>query len=370
MLRWLDGKDLYEDGEIRAARRMFSDALDLFPDLVRALLDRAACCYRIALEEVGARACRGGGRALPQGADAAARPAQDKPSFFSYAIRDYNRALRVSPDAVVYTMRGSAFLDLGHPRHAVSDFNRALKLHPSFALAVYRRGTARVQQQRREEAAQDFARAVDLAASAIRAARARGEQPSTRIVAVLAEALRDRGVAHYEAEALPEAVADAGRALRVRPDFVDALINRGAALLRGGEVSGALADFDRATRLDPDYAVPWKNRGNVLMVLGAGGSRTGAGREAPPPRSPRRPGTQGTSERRWPATPRPSSWMASTWRRTRAGRRRQRRRATCSRLSPTTRGRSICARTITPSTTAGAASSRTWATSSEPSRTT
>jgi len=62
---------------------------------------------------------------------------------FQKAIKDYNRALRLSPNiAKLYNNRGGAFGNLGEFRKAIEDFDRALQLDPNYVDAYYNRGEA------------------------------------------------------------------------------------------------------------------------------------------------------------------------------------------------------------------------------------
>jgi tetratricopeptide (TPR) repeat protein len=65
-----------------------------------------------------------------------------------------------------------------------------------------------------------------------------------------------------------EALASAGRALALQPNFADALNNRGNAQAGLNRPLDALGSFDRCIALMPDFAPAWNNRACVLRDLG------------------------------------------------------------------------------------------------------
>lgn len=84
--------------------------------------------------------------------------AQDKFEVSNYegAIRDYNRALELSPTEIclVYSMRGNAKRNLGDLEGAISDQNKALDLDPLYADGYFNRSSAKFKMG-------DFAGAID-----------------------------------------------------------------------------------------------------------------------------------------------------------------------------------------------------------------
>jgi tetratricopeptide (TPR) repeat protein len=59
-----------------------------------------------------------------------------------------------------------------------------------------------------------------------------------------------------------------GRAIALKPDFVEAYNNRGAALADLGRLEDALSHYDKAIALKPDHAGAHNNRGATLARLG------------------------------------------------------------------------------------------------------
>ncbi|MFM5907685.1 MAG: tetratricopeptide repeat protein [Novosphingobium sp.] len=74
----------------------------------------------------------------------------------------------------------------------------------------------------------------------------------------LAEALVNRGIAHYERRDYRRAIADYDAAIALRPDLAEAWNNRSLAWHKAGRYDLALKDFDQTIRLN-------KNYGNALI---------------------------------------------------------------------------------------------------------
>jgi tetratricopeptide (TPR) repeat protein len=62
---------------------------------------------------------------------------------YQRAIKDYDRAIRLSPGvAVAFYNRGVAYARTQDFDRAIQDYNQALRLDPNYAWAHYRRGEA------------------------------------------------------------------------------------------------------------------------------------------------------------------------------------------------------------------------------------
>ena len=84
----------------------------------------------------------------------------------------------------------------------------------------------------------------------------------------IAFAFRNRGVAYYKKGDFDRAIADADRAIAVKPDWAEAFCDRGAAYGAKGDYDRANADNDMAIRLKPDFAAAYNNRGFVYFLKG------------------------------------------------------------------------------------------------------
>lgn len=81
-----------------------------------------------------------------------------------------------------------------------------------------------------------------------------------RILAQLATAYNNRGLAFRASGDLDRAIEDYDQAIRLMPDYVVAINNRGVALMAKGEFDRAIIDLDRAIQLRPDYLVAFAAR--------------------------------------------------------------------------------------------------------------
>lgn len=68
-----------------------------------------------------------------------------------------------------------------------------------------------------------------------------------------------RGVARVQLGRRDDALADFQLALTLRPDFAPALVNIGNLLLEGGRLDEAIAQYERAVRVDDEYALAHLN---------------------------------------------------------------------------------------------------------------
>jgi len=79
------------------------------------------------------------------------------------ALADYDEVLRARPDAGTFARRAAVRGNLGDLDGVVADATEAIRLKPDLYDAYVYRGGARMTRGHREEAAQDFARALELA---------------------------------------------------------------------------------------------------------------------------------------------------------------------------------------------------------------
>jgi predicted O-linked N-acetylglucosamine transferase (SPINDLY family) len=85
--------------------------------------------------------------------------------------------------------------------------------------------------------------------------------------ATVAAAHNNRGVALAALARLDEAAESYGRAIALKPDYVDALFNRGNAFKELQRFDAALESYDRAIALASDHVFAWIKRGNALHEL-------------------------------------------------------------------------------------------------------
>jgi tetratricopeptide (TPR) repeat protein len=83
-----------------------------------------------------------------------------------------------------------------------------------------------------------------------------------------ATAYVNRGWALGEQNRLAEAIADYGKALRLRPAWFVAYNERGLAQLRSGQLDAAARDYQRALKLNPDAVYSHYGLGLTLIRQG------------------------------------------------------------------------------------------------------
>ena len=76
------------------------------------------------------------------------------------------------------------------------------------------------------------------------------------------------GAAHAGLRNLDEAIASFGKAVRIKPDYVEAHNNLGLALQSRGRFEEAIESFSKAVHIKPDYAEAHNNLGAALKYQG------------------------------------------------------------------------------------------------------
>jgi predicted O-linked N-acetylglucosamine transferase (SPINDLY family) len=200
------------------------------------------------------------------------------------AIRQIDAALKVNPTvAAAHNNRGVALAALDRREEAAESYARAVALVPDYVDALFNRGNVLKDVGRLEAALASYDRAVALAPGHAVALTKRGNvlhglrrfdeavASYDRAIAIkpdYAEACNNRGVALAGLARFSEAVASYDRAIALVPDDAGALRNRGTALAELGRFADAIADYDRVIALRPDNAETFKDRGVALFKLG------------------------------------------------------------------------------------------------------
>lgn len=122
---------------------------------------------------------------------------------------------------------------------------------PDQAAVLSYRGDARRRMGRFDEAAVDYAAAIDLGLPTEFAARV----------------LNNRGIALFGSQRFEEAIRAYEGALALSPEFVEAMDNLGATWLRVGDARAALELFNDAVRLDPENPRARNNRGRAYLEM-------------------------------------------------------------------------------------------------------
>lgn len=170
---------------------------------------------------------------------------------FAEAIADLNLAIeRNDRDAKLFNNRGFIRLGLEQFDAALDDFNRATQLSEKFINAHNNRGLLFIATQRFEEAITQFDRAIEINPHYV-------------------DAYNNRGFAELEAGRIEQALDDFNVALRLDGKYVNAYNNRGLLRARAGDFENAIVDFTQAMMLDPLNPKYYQHRGEVYLRKGS-----------------------------------------------------------------------------------------------------
>lgn len=198
------------------------------------------------------------------------------------------REPRAEPVAGVLTAgdhvnRGNTFVRLERRQEAFDEYQRALALDPSLVAALESRGALRMMLGESSAALADFEAAIRLDRRSANAYynRAVIYSQSGALVHALHDynqaislapgnrsALHNRGVLLRRLGRHEQALIDFTRAIRLSPAAFDAYHNRGLTNVELADYHAALEDFSRAIELAPEVASTWLNRGVTHQILG------------------------------------------------------------------------------------------------------
>ena len=134
-------------------------------------------------------------------------------------------------------------------REAEALYGRIVEIEPQHVAALFRLGTLRAQQGRREEAVGTFRRAAEIAANS-------------------ADILFCLGLSFAGLNCPQEAVGCYQRALAIAPENADAHNNLGNLLHTLGRTEDAIAHYTQALVIETDHADAHSNLGHALHTLG------------------------------------------------------------------------------------------------------
>ncbi len=208
--------------------------------------------------------------------------------------------------ADAYRQRGEAYTALGDGARAVQDLTQAIRLNPNDDAGYASRAAAREALGDHAGARDDESRALDI-------------RPNAE--AFVARSQLDDEVRDYDA-----GIADAAKAIELKPDWATTWSAQGYAYLGKGEYEVALADFASALRISPQFmsavdgrAAAFRRKHDYDAALATCTAAIQADpRNSLALRLPRRHlrRCRATTPRRWPTTARPSPWtrgQAATW---------------------------------------------------------
>ena len=149
------------------------------------------------------------------------------------AMEDIDKCLCLEPNnAEILFLRGSIFLEHKFMDAAIIDLSQASQLGlDSYALRC-NLGTALIAQGKKNEAIEEFAKAIEISGLA--------REPLFNVGTILLEAGEVQPAMEYFSEAI-----------RIKPDYIDALNNRGAALKALKRYDESLADYKTILQYNP-----------------------------------------------------------------------------------------------------------------------
>jgi predicted O-linked N-acetylglucosamine transferase (SPINDLY family) len=253
-----DAKELFfaalahqEKGELAAAERLYSKALELTPERPSIINNLAVVLLRL--------------------------------QRFSEAESLFKGLLSKNPgDATAILNLGNCRLGLKAAEEALTAFEMALAIKPGYAEALVGRAAALMELGRLEDALASCDVALAGNPRCIEALRSRGvclrrlergEEALSSYGKVLAidprcaDALAGRGNVLLDLKRFEEALASCEMALAIQADHVEALINRSSALLNLRRPDEALASCEQALAIKPDLAEGHYNLGTTLVRL-------------------------------------------------------------------------------------------------------
>jgi serine/threonine-protein kinase len=188
--------------------------------------------------------------------------ALDQDGRMEDAAAECSMVLHLNPEHPgAYNSRGLIRGRLGHFDEALADLGEAMRLAPEWFLPYMNRGQVYHSHAQLEPALGDYDRAIELAGAAPREEAASGEGNPT-----LAGLYCRRGDARYDLFREEEAEADFAEAARRHPS--SAAYYLGEMWMRRGKHDRALEAYSEAVRLNPEDAQAHVCRGTATEALG------------------------------------------------------------------------------------------------------
>lgn len=191
------------------------------------------------------------------------------------ALDDYSKAIAIEPlnDPHAYVNRSHIKMLQGDFRGAIADCTVALLIEPKYALALMKRGIARLKMNNLEGASRDFSQVKSINPMLYQAYFSRGLKLSNEVDWSIvedfnqesarnpkqAQAFFGKGIAKAKQKDRRGAIEEFSKAIGIDLDFADAYATRGQARYALGDRDGACSDFTKAAFLGSLQEVKYLN---------------------------------------------------------------------------------------------------------------
>lgn len=174
-----------------------------------------------------------------------------KKSDSSRAIKDFDRAIQLSPDYLAAIAdRGTMYGESGNWTRAMRDYDEAARIDPNDPIVLMNRGTAYSKLGDHVRAIAQYDRAIAL--DSVRYGALNGRCWNRAIVG----------------KDLKGALVDCDTALAIRPKDANTLNSRGFVEFRLKQFNDAIADYNVAITCDPNQPSSYYMRGFAKRALG------------------------------------------------------------------------------------------------------
>jgi tetratricopeptide (TPR) repeat protein len=174
---------------------------------------------------------------------------QAKNGDLSGAIRSYDTAISITPDAYEYWFnRGLALFHLGYINDAIASYEKSIVVKPDYSKAWLNRGMILAEQGRYDDAIASFDKAIEI------------HQDGN-------EAWSGRSLALLKLGKIPEAISSYDQTTRLQPYDPENWYYRGIALAENQKHAEAIISFDEAIEIHPDQSIIWHQRGLSQLHL-------------------------------------------------------------------------------------------------------
>jgi tetratricopeptide (TPR) repeat protein len=169
--------------------------------------------------------------------------AKDKCDKYDYqgAIKDYNCAIHLDPQAEYYFYRAFAKSAMGDYSGAMPDYEKCVTLKYKLSETYFERGYAYSILGMYDEAITDYTSTIDLVDTQ--------EMP-----------YNNRAYCYYQLGKYKDAIADYDKAINLDPSYADAYTSRGLAKYKSDDKKGACKDWETAAGMNYQKAKGYKDK--------------------------------------------------------------------------------------------------------------